>query len=76
MKVQYAIGPFTAFFVLAMAGFIVTPARADDKMRSAPKDKNSYHRFVIPEDLDPPKTVGKSKFNHCHSLMSSWLIRW
>jgi hypothetical protein len=62
MKVQYAIGPFTAFFVLAVAGFIVTPARADDKMRSAPKDKNSYHRFVIPEDLDPLKTVGKSKF--------------
>jgi hypothetical protein len=61
MKVQYSTVPFAAFFVFAMAGFIVTSARADDKMRSAPKDKNSYHRLVIPEDLNPPKVGGKSK---------------
>src|SRR5690242_11553977 len=48
----------TALLTLAMAGFVVTPARADDSMRSSPPDTNSYSRPVIPEDLTLGYTAG------------------
>src|ERR1700752_268657 len=41
-----------------LAGGASAPSKADDDMRSAPPDTNSYSRPVIAEDLDPLSTAG------------------
>jgi hypothetical protein len=46
----------TAIFVLAMSGFVVTFAKADDSVRSFPPDTTHYSRPLLPEDLGPLNT--------------------
>ena len=46
----------TAIFALAMSGFVVTFAKADDSVRSFPPDTTHYSRPLIPEDLNPLNT--------------------
>jgi hypothetical protein len=46
----------TAILALAMTGFIVTFAKADDNVRSSPPDTTPYSRPLIPEDVDPLNT--------------------
>jgi hypothetical protein len=47
-----------ACLALLAAGGASAPSKADDDMRSAPPDTNSYSRPVIAEDLDPLSTAG------------------
>jgi len=47
-----------ACLAIGAAGGVSTPSKADDDMRSAPPDTNSYSRPVIAEDLDPLSTAG------------------
>jgi hypothetical protein len=46
----------TAIFALAMSGFVVTFAKADDSVRSFPPDTTHYSRPLVPEDLGPLNT--------------------
>ena len=48
----------TVLLAVAIAGFVVTSAKADDKMRSSPPDTKSYSRPLVPEDLTLGKTAG------------------
>jgi len=48
-------------FALTFFSGLVTFATADDNVRSAPKDTNSYSRPVDPNDFDPLNTRGKAK---------------
>jgi len=46
----------TAIWALAITGFVVTSAKAADKVISSPPDTTPYSRPLIPEDLDPLNT--------------------
>jgi len=48
----------TVLLAVAIAGFVGTSAKADDKMRSSPPDTKSYSRPLVPEDLTLGKTAG------------------
>jgi hypothetical protein len=48
----------TAILALAMAGVVVTSAKADDNLRSSPPDTTSYSRPLVPEDLILGNTAG------------------
>jgi hypothetical protein len=48
----------TTLVAVALAGFVVTSAKADDSVRSFPPDTNSYSRPLVPEDLTVGNTAG------------------
>jgi hypothetical protein len=48
----------TVLLAFAMAGVVVTPAKADDNVRSFPPDTTSYSRPLDPEDLTLGSTAG------------------
>jgi hypothetical protein len=48
----------TVLLAFAMAGVVVTSAKADDNMRSSPPDTESYSRPLSSEDFDPLNTGG------------------
>ena len=49
-----------AFVALTMAGVILTPAKADEDVRSFPPDTTSYSRPLVSEDFDPLNAAVKS----------------
>lgn len=48
----------TVLLAFAMAGVVVTPAKADDNVRSSPPDTTPYSRPLVPEDLTLGNTAG------------------
>jgi hypothetical protein len=44
-----------------MAGVILTPAKAEENVRSSPPDITAYSRAPVPEDFDPLSAAGKSQ---------------
>src|SRR5947209_8189697 len=54
----------TALLALAMAGFVVPSAKADDNVRSFPPDTESFSQPVVPDDnvrSFPPDTTSYSR---------------